>query len=162
MNRRKLIILISCLVALAAATVGAWYVFCEKQPDNGILTDEHPTHGTIYFEEDAPPADPLIVGRWHNTANPQWHKVFYDDYDGEGCYWGKEWDEKDDVNEEDLNYHGNGWFRWEKHGDTLRLFATMDARDVPIARVFRIRKSTEDSLVLVETAYKQIYRFAKE
>lgn len=27
-----------------------------------------------------PSADPLIVGRWINTANPQWHKAYYDDY----------------------------------------------------------------------------------
>lgn len=164
MNRKHLIIiLVSCAVAAVAATA-VWYYLRPKQEKekqenlNEILA----TDGIGYAEEEIVHADPLMVGRWQNTANPQWHKVYYDDFDeDERLFWGKEWDESEDVLEEDLNYHGNGWFRWEKKGNTLHEYATMDVRDVPIHRAYTIRALTDDSLVYSEPDYKNaVYRFS--
>ena len=156
-------ILLLCAVActLAAAFVGG---FQEGRIRQGkVVTNDHPTQGAVYFVDEVPPADPLIVGRWTCTANPQWHKVYYDDFDEEEClYWGKEWDEKEDVLEEDLDYHGNGWFRWEKKGDQLHEYATMSIRSVPIHHAYDILVSTTDSLIYREPDYKKnVYRFGK-
>lgn len=163
--KRNTIILIFVLVAVIASAITAWYmlrpektqepeaeaeVVEEQQPaaETGVLTtNDFSTNANAYFEDDIPPADPMIVGKWQNTDNPGWYKVYYDDYDEEEkLYWGKEWDETEDVQEEDLLYHGNGWFRWEKKGNQLCEYSTMDYRDVPIAKIYQIRHLSEDSI----------------
>lgn len=154
--------IILAVSAIAAATV-IWLQSRPPQEQEMVFSDDYATHDAVVFEEQVPPADPLIVGKWSNADNPQWFKVYYDDFDDDmELYWGKEWNEADDVLETDLRYHGNGWFRWDKRGNTLREFATMDARDVPIAKIYTTQKNTPDSLVYVSTHHKgDIYRFAK-
>lgn len=159
MTPKKILVILLCLVVVAAVAV-VWYGVYHKQQaqENEMLS----TDGDGYAEEEIPHADPLMVGKWQSTTNPHWYKVYYDDYDeDEHLFWGKEWNEAEEVFEEDLNYHGNGWFRWEKKGKTLREYATMDARDVPIHRVYTVRVLTTDSLVYFEPDYKHvIFRFA--
>lgn len=160
MKRKSTVVVLLLLAAVVIAAIGyGIYHFRTHDKENKML----PTDGKSFAVEEIATADPLIVGKWTNTSNPLWLRVFYDDYDDEtGMFWGKEWDEKEDVFEEDLNYHGNGWFRWEKKKNSLRIYATMDARDVPIHRAYNILVSTSDSLVLQDTEYKKlIYRFAK-
>lgn len=66
---------------------------------------------TIYEEQQG--VNSLLVGLWSEDSNPKHFKAYYDDAcDESGYFWGKEWDEKDGVYEEDLEYHGNGWFKW--------------------------------------------------
>ncbi len=123
------------------------------------------TNDAGYVEDDIPHADPFIVGKWQNSSNPHWFKVYYDDYDeDEGFFWGKEWDESDDVHEEDLYYHGNGWFRWRKDNDQLTELHTMDVQNVPIPKVWNIRTlSSPDSLILTNRDYKkQCLRFGRK
>ena len=165
--KKKLLVIGACVVVCVAACAVWLYVrYQQKQkpetPEEEIL-NTHPTDAVDYYVEMIPTADPLIVGKWQNTANPGWYKVYYDDYDEEKkLFWGKEWDESEDVLEEDLNYHGNGWFRWEKRGKELHEYSTMDNRDVPIHRGYVIRSSTTDSLVYFEPDYKKvIFRFAR-
>lgn len=163
-SKRTIIISFSILAAVAIATTVVWYRSRqESQPQENVVLNDHPTDGA-YYECDIPSADPLIVGRWTNTSNPQWHKVYYDDYDEEAeMFWGKEWNEADDVQEEDLRYHGNGWFRWNKKGKELREFSTTDVKDMSIARIYVLQLSSSDSLVYYERDYKRdIFRFAKE
>ena len=160
MGRKKLIWILVCIVVAVAAAIGIGVHYLQNgEKENTILS----TDGAGYAEEEIPHADPLIVGKWQNTSNRGWYKVYYDDYDeDEKLFWGKEWDENEDVKEEDLRYHGNGWFRWEKKGNTLREYATMDARDVPIHRLYKIKTTTHDSLVYNDPDYKKtIYRFAR-
>lgn len=167
MKRKTLIItILSILLAAIAGTLVYIFVFTEKAEDeiqDEIIINEFQTNVATYFEDAIPPADTLIVGRWSNSKNPKWHKVYYDDFDeDEQLYWGKEWDEKEDVNEEDLDYHGNGWFRWEKKGDILHEYATMSLRSVPIHREYAITVSNSDSLVYNETDYNDVvYTFVK-
>ena len=169
--KKKLLIIIGCILALCVAVgCAVWlYVQSKQKPQEPeemeAQEDEFPDHGTnnvIYWEEEMPPADPLMVGRWICQENPGWHKVYYDDPDGEGRYWGKEWDESDDVMEEDLGYHGNGWFRWTKSNDTLTEYSPMDFRDVPIAHTYRLTIMDSANVAIAETNNRSNYNFQKE
>ena len=163
MKRNHILILCLCCAAVLAAAVGTWR-YIKTHPKEHVVVNTHPTDAPLFFDDSIPPADPLIVGKWSNTENPKWFKVYYDDYDEEQClYWGKEWDESEDVLETDLRYHGNGWFRWKKQDGFIHEFATMDYRDVPIHRGYKIILSTQDSLVYFEAERKApALRFARQ
>lgn len=125
------------------------------------------TNSTGYAIEETPSADPALVGKWSCAENPQWYKVYYDDPDDEESYfWGKEWDETDEVQEEDLMYHGNGWFRWRKENNRLTELHTMDANDVPIPKLWFVKflsvHMSNDSLVMTNAERKsQCYHFKR-
>ena len=168
------VILLTCVVMVGAAIGAAVWLSGQgkehseakdsrsEETESGEMTNEHTTNSIVFFEGEMPPADPLMVGRWANNENQGWHKVYYDDDDGEGHYWGKEWDETDDVQEEDLNYHGNGWFRWRKSNDTLYEYSTMDFRDVPIAHIYLVSAYDSMNIAVRETNGRSQYRFTKE
>lgn len=160
MKKRWIILLICVAVAVLATAI--WLVIYFAEPRSSVFHNQHSTDD--YMVAEVPHADPLIAGRWHNVNNPQWHKVYYDDFDeDEQLFWGKEWDEADSVQEDDLRFHGNGWFRWEKKGKYLYEYATMDICDVPIPHIYKIRWTTTDSLVYFEKDHKtNIFRFARE
>ena len=163
MKSKRFIVFFICLFVIIATVVAIWYILPSKeQAHDEVMTDERPTLDAVCVKE-VPHADSLIVGQWQNKDNPQWYKVYYDDYDeGTGKFWGKEWNEAEDVLEEDLKYHGNGWFRWEIKNKKLHEYSTMNTRDVPIHREYKIRLSTSDSLVVFEPDYKHIIiRFGK-
>ncbi len=178
-------IILAVVIAMAVAAGVVWYAGMrassetekatepEAEPtptaaegqaqSGGIMLNDHTTHGIVYFAREQAEADPMLMGKWRNTDNTQWYKVFYDDYDEEEeLFWGKEWNEADDVAEEDLRYHGNGWFRWDTYGETLREFATMDSRDVPIAKIYVIDYLSPDSLCYHEDlSPKRVYQFTR-
>lgn len=57
-----------------------------------------------------------LIGTWQNESNPQHYMVFtYQTSDSitEGYHYGYEWNEEEDIYEEDLVEHGNGWFEWK-------------------------------------------------
>lgn len=159
MNHKQLIILLLSVAAIAAASVwfGVYHGQMEKE-DEGLSTD-----GAGYVEENLPHADPFLVGKWQNDLNPQWFKVYYDDYDeDEGYFWGKEWDEADDVQEEDLVYHGNGWFRWKKEGKLLTELHTMDVQDVPIPKQWDVQVPASGHLILTDPNVRKCqYNFSR-
>ena len=163
MDRRKLYFILVCIVAgfgLAAFWTG-FRRTAARSTGNVMPTD---TQITIDKRTDIPPADPAIVGHWISSDKPGWHKVYYDDYDeNQQLFWGKEWDEADDVHEYDLLFHGNGWFRWQRYGNLIREYATMDNQDIPIHHAFVIEVSFPDSLVYHDHQYKRIvYHFSRE
>lgn len=155
----RLLVIGIALLLLAVSAAAVYYFLQSGEKENTILS----TDGAGYAEEEIPHADPLIVGKWQNTSNRGWYKVYYDDYDeDEKLFWGKEWDENEDVTEEDLRYHGNGWFRWEKKRKAIHEYATMDSRDMQIHRNYTLLKLTGDSLVYNETDHKKIlFRFSR-
>ena len=174
MNKKSLIWIV-CVLVVAAVSAGVWWWMQpaesvqepapqteEEEAQENELPDDHQTNSVIYFEGEMPPADPLMVGRWYSVENNGWHKVYYDDDDGEGHYWGKEWDEGDDVLEEDLGFHGNGWFRWNKNQDTLIEYSTMDFRDVPIAHIYVLTVYDSLNIGMAESNGRSIYTFTKE
>ena len=167
MKQKGYIIIGLCLLAAVITAAAVWYfVSREEEPQEGqegMIINEHPTDGPGYYEDDMPHADPLIVGKWQSTNKKGWYKVYYDDYDEDTQkFWGKEWDEGEDVQEEDLNYHGNGWFRWEKKRHVLHEYSTMDAQDVPIHRKYEIQFVSTDSIAFCETDYNILYQFKRD
>lgn len=162
MNRKGRIVILLCVAAISMAVV--WLGFHNQHLHEGMENNLLSTDGVGYMEADIPHADSLIVGKWQNSENPHWFKVYYDDFDEkEGLFWGKEWNESDDVTEEDLNYHGNGWFRWERKGNTLREYVTMDVLDVPIYRAYTILLSKADSLAYRECDRKNnLFHFSRK
>ena len=163
-RKRYIIIFVLCLIAAAITAAAIWYFSSQKEeePEEGVFINEQTTNGPGYYEDDIPHADPKIVGKWRSTDKKGWYKVYYDDYDEETkLFWGKEWDEGEDVQEEDLNYHGNGWFRWEKKHKVLREYATMDTRDMPIHRKYDIQSIAADTIVYCEPDYNNTYWFVR-
>ena len=158
MNRRQLVIILLCVTAAGAAV---WIGVCHSkhEKENEWLH----TNNVNYADDDAPNANPLIVGKWKNDAIPQWFKVYYDDYDEDGFFWGKEWNEANDVYEDDLNYHGNGWFRWCLKGKQLMEIHKMDVQNVPIPKMWDIRmRSLPRHLILTNPEDdKQCYKFRR-
>lgn len=173
--KRKKYIFITGIVLIVIAVAATGYIFVRRNgytrmqqtEDDTVahmITNTHITDRIhiAQWEDGVPVADSLIVGKWQNKDNPHWYKVYYDDYDEEQkLFWGKEWDESEDVQEEDLNYHGNGWFRWVKRGNILYECATMDACDVPIHRFYTIKNINANSLVYFEPDHKKVMNHKK-
>lgn len=162
MRRHLYIVLFSIVALIGLAAFAAGY----RQAKARLAVNTMPTDsiGAVDgSEENIPHADPALVGHWISTAKPGWHKVYYDDYDEEQhLFWGKEWDEAEDVHEYDLRFHGNGWFRWTRKENTIHEFATMDNRDVPIHHAYTIDYTGPDSVVYHDSHYfRLIYRFVR-
>ncbi|MCQ2346433.1 MAG: hypothetical protein MJZ92_00710 [Paludibacteraceae bacterium] len=62
-----------------------------------------------------------IYGKWADYDKTLAYTMFMLEDAGDGFYWGKEWNEQDGVLEEDLDEHGNGWFRWRVKKDKILL-----------------------------------------
>ncbi len=158
MKNKRLIII--CIAAgIVAAVIVA--VMLHTMYGSRVARSGRETNNSAYYDDGAPPADPSIVGKWQNADNPQWYKVYYDDYDGDGYYWGKEWSEDDDVYEEDLQFHGNGWFRWRKENKILVEHYMMEIRDVPITRRWRLRTKPDSLLLFYPDDRRQCDRFGR-
>lgn len=157
--KRKLLIVGICIASMLI--VGATAVYMAHKYHNRIHIVGYPKEKTNehqVYQDETPIADSALVGKWQNQDNPQWFKSYYDDYDGDGFFWGKEWNEAENVYEEDLNYHGNGWFRWRIDKDQLLEMHTMDAQDTPIPKRWRVRlQSFPDSLILFSVDVRNQY-----
>lgn len=157
--KRKTVLITVCIAAVLAVAAGAGIYYLKqekaKEKENKMVTTDTKSFAVL----ELPAADPLMVGKWQNAENPKWYKVYYDDPDDEeGFFWGKEWNEADDTLEEDLMYHGNGWFRWREDGKLLTELHTMDVRSVPIAKIWKVQhfssRTPNDSLILTEADRK--------
>lgn len=91
-----------------------------------------------------------LMGRWKTG---QQYIVFYADRVEEGVfensqdyYWGKEWDESEDVHESDLKYHGNGWFAWKLDGKNLTMVHQDDHGWVVVPTTFEVTTLTSTTL----------------
>lgn len=118
-------------------------------------TDEMMTNELVYFageeEQDGlTEEDEMLLGKWQNTDNPQWYRVYTDEEAKDGYYWGHEWDESEDIMESDLTPHGNGWFMWKKRGSKVMEFATADNDGQLIPYPYIISK-----LFYTELTYKE-------
>ena len=80
-----------------------------------------------------------------------------------GYLYGREWDEAEDIYEEDLLPHGNGWFKYkfESNGGLHELHL-MDNEGAEIPKEYIVSKLTDTDLEYYEKDYKSIkYRFSK-
>ena len=94
--------------------------------------------------------NPLLIGHWQGVDNPGWHRVYTEEYSGNGYYWGKEWDESEDVTEEDLVDYGNGWFEWKMDGNDVLELATSDMTESRVPFIYSIKKLSDKDLIYVE------------
>jgi len=178
MSRKSLIIVVSVVLVLSALAVGLYLWLRPAAPEGSVAPDgnedglvqpqevtapdsSQTTNRIVVFEDEFS-ADPMMVGKWQNTEKTGWYQVFYDDYDDENFFWGKEWDEEDDVMEEDLRYHGNGWFRWRKDGKILLEVSVQDQHSGDIPHEYTIRRLSDDELELEEReGRRRTYRFRR-
>lgn len=157
MTKRTLWIII--IVASATIAVAAGIVYWCSQPRLFIdrLGKADETNKVVYAEAERV-ANPLIVGKWYVEKHLTSFKAYYDDpCEQEGYFWGKEWNEEEDVMEEDLEYHGNGWFQWCKKGNQLMELhmSTNGAFVVPMT--YDIATLTKDRLELKQAGGILVY-----
>ncbi len=116
-----------------------------QQPKHHIKTDQSDKKETYEPEREA---NPLLVGVWCEDVHPQHYKAYYDDpCDEETYFWGKEWNEADNVYEEDLTYHGNGWFKWSKTQNELTEIYVSERSNILVPNHYRIDKLNDSTFV---------------
>lgn len=71
--------------------------------------------------------------------------------------WGYTYDEGDDVHfadlmnqEEDGDYHGNGWFGWELDGKTIQTYQTFSSSDAVTPYQYKVSSVSGSQMVLTE------------
>ena len=94
--------------------------------------------------------DSLLLGHWQGLDRPTWHRIYTDEYSGNGYYWGKEWDEAEDVFEKDLIDYGNGWFEWKMDGNDVLELATTDMSESRVPFIYTIKKLSNTDLIYIE------------
>ena len=128
--------LIIAIILIAIAAAGAvWYYYAHpktqpvppiQQNDTLLQPRRHQqtieTNKKVVYEPETV-ANPLLVGLWVENGTKH-YKIYLDDAcDEESYFWGKEWDEEQGIYEEDLTYHGNGWFKWSKtHNELTEIY----------------------------------------
>lgn len=178
MKRTIIISLVSCVILLAAG--GIYYYLSSAAdsslPDSSAKSEEQiteteeqitvaedgpSTNATIRFVETSE-ADPMLVGYWQNIENPNWFKAYYDDEDEDetGVFWGKEWDETDGTMEEDLSWHGNGWFKWQRTTIGILERYRMDISESEVPYTYKL-KFKNDILEVIDTDRNKTYHFTK-
>lgn len=95
----------------------------------------------VSFDED------LLIGKWEDDNSDGLYYVYLTETDETGSYqYGKTWDEKDDVTEEDLQYHGNGWFKWQLVQSDLTQIHLMDNGGAEIPKIYTITYLDDNTL----------------
>ena len=146
----------------AVLAVSAVCVIMFQRTDGGSPADPNNTNYNYIFDEDDPHADPRLVGKWQNIDNPQWYKMYLDDYDEDGYFWGKEWDESEDVFEEDLKYHGNGWFRWKRDKKEVQEIASTDEFRFTVSKNYAVKIGKDSVLQLTDRLVPSVvFRFRR-
>ena len=105
-----------------------------------------------------------LQGLWQNDQYDTWHVRFTADAaDQVNYFWGCEWgDYGDDVTEEDLVFHGDGWFKYRLNEDELLEIHKMDQGWADIPKVYIVTKLTDTDLEYYEKDHKNIkFKFAK-
>ena len=93
-----------------------------------------------------------LNGTWTEEANPLCYWVYSLTKDDSGdYYWGKTWDEAEDVYESDLEYHGNGWFKWNITDNNLVQLHMMNISEATVPKTYTVTSCTSSKLVLKDT-----------
>lgn len=116
---------------------------------------------SIFSAADGEEFNPLLLGHWVCVDRPTWHRIYTDEYSGNGYYWGKEWDEADDVTEADLVDYGNGWFEWKQDGNDVLELATTDMSDTRVPFIYTIRKLSDRDLMYIEQRSQEKRTFVR-
>lgn len=117
---------------------------------------------SIFSAAEGEEFNPLLLGHWTCVEKPTWHRVYTDEYSGNGYYWGKEWDEADDVSEADLVDYGNGWFEWKQDKNDILELATTDMSDTRVPTIYTIRKLNDNDLIYTEHRSQEKRTFIRQ
>lgn len=155
--------LIIAIILVAVAAAGAvWYYYArpktqpippiqQEQPDDTLLQPRRhqqaiETNKKVVYEPEKV-ANPMLIGLWVENGTKH-YKIYLDDAcDEESYFWGKEWDEEQGIFEEDLTYHGNGWFKWSKTHNELTEIYLSDQGNMVIPTQYRIHQLNDSILV---------------
>ena len=66
-------------------------------------------------------------------------------------YWGKTWDEADDVHESDLEFHGNGWFKWNITNNNLVQLHMMNISEATVPKTYTVTSCDASTMKLKDT-----------
>lgn len=106
------------------AIIGICLVSCEKEQKEFYLSD--------------------LQGEWIEDGTEHHVRFTQEQADEANYFWGCEWG-VDDVREEDLVYHGNGWFKYNLNEKNLLEIHKMDYgwADIPKEYVLVLLSSTK-------------------
>ena len=102
-----------------------------------------------------------LSGTWTEETNPQCFWVYSLTRDDSGeYYWGKTWDEAEDVYESDLEFHGNGWFKWSINDNNLVQLHMLNISEATVPKTYTVTSCTSTTLELKDT-YGKILTYKK-
>ena len=154
-----IVLAVSILVAVSAAYLV--YRHHQSQPTKGAieeLSSEQQTHGIVFFE---PEVDEMMLGKWQNTTDTSWFRVYTTEPADEDFCWGREWNEGEDIYEEDLMPYGNGWFKWKKTDNDVIEWHATDNHGAFIPYEYKVLQLSETELNFKEVRDAQKQRFRK-
>lgn len=138
------------LWALCLATLGL--VSCEMEPNQNFQQED--LYGT--WQEVGTEAFVRFMSPEEDSA----YVEIQADSTQVTYLYGCEWDLADDVNESDLVYHGNGWFRWKLVQSDLTEIHLMDNGGAEIPKIYTVTTLTQNELVYQDT-YKKAHSFTR-
>jgi len=117
---------LSILTAILGCVI-FFFSSCNQEKEVGMLSD--------------------MFGRWQNVNNTKEYYVFQQaTADMEGFYWGKDWDENE-RKESDLDYHGNGWFQWQKGTNYIRMAYMLSISEATPSVDYELISLTSEQMV---------------
>lgn len=98
-----------------------------------------------------------LQGLWQENNMEHFVRFTTEQSDEAGYLYGREWDEAEDIYEEDLLPHGNGWFKYlfETNGNLTEIHL-MDNGGAEIPKVYIVSKLTSTTLEYYEKDHKSI------
>ena len=92
-----------------------------------------------------------LQGLWQEDNTQHYVRFTTEQSDEAGYLYGREWDEAEDVREEDLLTHGNGWFKYlfETNGQLTEIHL-MDNGGADIPKVYVVSVLTNTRLEYYE------------
>ena len=128
---KKRIVFLSVLAVIAVTMTSCWNV-----PEPEVVFDEANLLG-LWSKGDATGLDSVPVEFVRFTAEQ--------DETGEYKY-GRQWNEREDIYEEDLVPYGNGWFKYKLVKSDLTEIHLMDNGDAEVPKVYVVTKLTDTEL----------------
>ena len=96
-----------------------------------------------------------LQGLWEENNTQHYVRFTTERSDEAEYFYGREWDEAEDVYEEDLLPHGNGWFKYKfETNGSLTEIHLMDNGGAEIPKVYVVTKLTDTALEYYEKERK--------
>ena len=103
-----------------------------------------------------------LQGLWQENNTEHYVRFTKEQSDETGYLYGREWTESEDVYENDLVFHGNGWFKYSFKSAELIEIHKMDQGWADIPKVYTVTTLTDTDLKYYEKDHKSIkFSFSK-